>query len=64
MVSHLGSHSGHETPGAFGVMFGQIDLYKANHTVATRLLHMAFWLRKMKRLKQGEKGLEKSCNTS
>ena len=35
-----------------------IDLYRGNHAVATRLLQRAFWMRKRKRLKQGEKGIE------
>ena len=38
----------------------EIGLYKANRTVATRLLHRAFWMRTIKRLKQGKKRLEAS----
>jgi hypothetical protein len=44
-----------------------IDLYRCNHAVATRLLHMAFWMRKTKHLKQGGKRLEvlpSSCEDS
>jgi hypothetical protein len=36
-----------------------VDLYKDKSTVATRLLHRAFWMRKRKRLKQGGKGFER-----
>jgi len=40
----------------------QIDLYKANCTVATRLLHMAFWMRKMNHLNLGGERLEASSS--
>ena len=37
---------------------GPTNLCWSNHAIATQLLHRAFWMRKMKRLKQGEKGFE------